>query len=199
MKRALVKSALLGVPFGALMGYLFSLDNPVAQSVLIGFVIGGGITFGFAGYSVWKQRRFNAWAARLWAPYEAEGSVQHCYAVAGETGNAIALAAIFVIGGRAARFDAGGVLILTGQRLLFVPHTPNRFTTRLDVPLADILGVGPGYGLSGKTIILKTRAGVTLHFKVDAPAKWIAALPGVKLPAPGTSPRRQAPPAPPAS
>jgi hypothetical protein len=190
--RALAKPALLGVPFGALMAYFDSLDNSVGHAIVVGLVIAGGITFGFAAYSVWKQRRFDAWAAKLAAPYKAEGIVQHCYAVAGETGNALQIVGVLAVGAIAARFDAGGVLILTGQRLLFVPHSPNTFTTRLDVPLTDILGVGPGYGFSGRSIRIATRANVTLHFKVDDYAKWSAALPGAKLAAP-SAPATQPP------
>ena len=83
-----------------------------------------------------------------------------------------------------------GVLILTGQRLLFVPHTPNAFTTRLEVPLSEVVGVGPGYGFSGKSIRIATRAQITLHFKVDDRDKWMAALPGARMPAPAAEPPR---------
>lgn len=187
MTRALVKPALLGVPFGALMGYLFSLDNSIGASIVVGLVVAGGITFSFAGYSIWKQRRFKVHVARLSAPYEAEGIVRSCYAVSGESGNTLAVAGALVGGALvASRLDAGGVLILTGQRLLFVPTRANPFTTRLDIPLVDILGVAPGYGFSGKTIQIATRANVRVHFKVDDRAGWIAALPGKKLDGSGT-------------
>lgn len=166
-----------------------TLEKPVLESLLLGVALGAATVLGVAGYALWRAKRFDAWAAKVHAPYVSESIVRHGYAVAGETGNALALAGLVLVGGAtAAALDAGGVLVLTAQRLLFVPHGGRSFRAPLDVPLSEIVGVGPGYGFSGNTIRVETRAQVALHFKLDDREAWMAALPGARLPAPGAAP-----------
>lgn len=187
-KNALITALLFAIPFGFLMGALYSAESPLSSSILVGIVSGVACAAGIAGYQLWRGKRWAAWATRICAPYAAEGIVHHCYAVAGELGNAAALAGLFVSAGLAWRLDAGGLLVLTGQRLLFVPHQGNRFGKRIDIPLGEILGAGPGYGFSRRSIRIGTRSKVVLHFKLhDNRERWLAALPGKKIAAPGAS------------
>ena len=181
MRKALVPSLFVGTLFGVLMGLGYSLEAPAATSILVGLAGGISAALGFAAYSAWRQRRFNVWAARICAPYEREGIVLHSYAVEGESGNALALVGVLLLGGFAASFDAGGLLVLTGQRLLFVPHGSNRRGTRIDLPVTEIAGAGPGYGFSGRSIRIGMRNRSTLYFKIDDHAKWMAALPGARV------------------
>jgi hypothetical protein len=173
---ALVKPARLGVPFGVLMAYLYSLDNSASESILVGLACAGGITFGFAGYSVWKQRSFNAWADKQCVPFAAEGIVHRGYATLGGREMAVlgAVAVAGMVG--AALATNSGMLVLTKQQLAFVPFRTNLFGKQSRVALTDIIGVRPAPYFGASTITVHTSARQAVDIKVRTRDEWLAKL-----------------------
>ncbi|HEY5946281.1 MAG TPA: hypothetical protein VIV40_12350 [Kofleriaceae bacterium] len=174
MKRALRTGMFFGVPFGLVLGLAYSPDHSTGASILVGLIAAVGTVIGVAGYAAWRAHAFTRWAAEIYEPYEDEGIVHHGYAVLGS--NLLAIAAIAIVGGRGARLDQGGVLVLTKQRLFFVPHKTNRFGKERGVALSDIVGVRPAPYFGASTITLLTRAQQSVDIKVQERAKWLAKL-----------------------
>lgn len=69
----------------------------------------------------------------------------------------------------------GGALVLTGQRLVFVPHRLSLGAPRTDVPLGDVREVLAENGLGGLgRLVVYLRGGDALVFEVRRVARWEA-------------------------
>ena len=178
MKRRIVPALAAGIPFGFLLGVAYSLDASVSTSIVAGILGGVAAAIAVAAYVAWREKRCDAWAAKVSAPYDAEGIVHRGYAVLGS--NALAFGAIAAgLGG--ALLDRGGLLVLTTQRLVFIPHKHNLFGKQAELPVSNIAGVQHGYALFWRnTITIATTTKQSVQLGVRGRREWIAKLPGVK-------------------
>lgn len=156
MKKFLLDAAKTGVPFGVAMGLVAAASGD--NAVVLGAA--QGIAFGclMAGFMALYEKR----AAKVVAELAPEGIVHHGPATHMATGR------------------IGGWLVLTEQRLVFVPHKLNVGGKRQELAVADVAGARPGDALLPNQIEVVTRAGQRLRFVVKKRRDWLAKLPGVK-------------------
>ena len=156
MKNFLRNALITGLPFGLVMGLMFSERGGSALAM----GIANGVLFGcaMAGFMALQQKR----SLKLLAGYEAEGLVHHGPANFGR---------------------AGGWLVLTKQRLVFAPHKMNLGLGKpIEIAASDIAGARPGDGVLANKIAVVTHNKQTLQFVVRERAAWLTKLPGVKAP-----------------
>jgi hypothetical protein len=181
MKKLLVPALAIGIPFGVLTGVGYSMEASVAESIFVGISFGVGAALAVALYAWWRDKRWNAWAAKKCAAYESEGVAHHGYAVLGS--NAAALAAVAVGGGIGVLANQSGLLVLTGQRLIFDSLRSNVFGKQQHIALDDIVGARPAPYFGASTITIHTRAKQSIDIKVRDRESWLSKLSsaGVKV------------------
>jgi hypothetical protein len=177
MKKLLVPALLAAVPFGFLMGAAYSLESPVSTSILVGILGGVACAVAVAGFVAWRDQRFTQWVAKAIAPYEAEGIEHQGYAAFGSNATAVGLAALGLIG---AFGERAGWLVLTKQRLVFLPHKHSLLGKPIELATADIAAARPGHSLRPNTILVGTRSKQSLQLRVRGRNEWLAKLPSIK-------------------
>jgi hypothetical protein len=117
MLRFLKKTAFAGVPFGLIMGLLFSVQS--GHPLGFAFGLATGLLFGLclAAFAEWQQSRFTLEPSVLKdEQLLKQGPANHFRGVEG----------------------VGGWLVLTDKRLLFRPHRFNAQKQDLAIPLGEI-------------------------------------------------------------
>lgn len=154
MKNFLRTAVLTGIPFGAMMG-LFWAHRGAAAAVVGGSVMGLAFGCAMAGFVALQYKR----SAKLREPYEAEG-IEHDGPATYRSSTAV-----------------GGWLILTKQRLVFVPHKLNVGDAKLEIPRDEIVAARPVSALLPNAIEIGTRSQQIHRFVVGQRATWLAKLP----------------------
>ena len=177
MRTAILGGLLAGVPSGAFVGAFYS-DN-VTESVIAGILFCITATAGVAAYIAWRERRWERWVAKTCSELETEGIVPRGPA---RMPNRSAARVAAFLGGSVLLAERGGLLVLTKQRLVFVPHRHNFLGVRGELSVTDIVGVRSRRGLLSNAIVLVTRDKQCVEIEVRDRATWLAKLPGAKVP-----------------
>lgn len=179
MKRYVFLALLAAVPCG-LMGYVAYAEDQPGIAVLVGLACGVGAGAFMAGFAWWRDQSWERWAAKTATAFSAECVVHASYASTVDAG-AVVFTFLFMATGMGARaVERGGALVLTQQRLVFIPHRQNRYGKRMEVAVSDIAGARAVFGLAPNTIDVFTRANNSAQFRVRNRDTWLAKLPGVK-------------------
>lgn len=171
MKRPIIAGVLLGAPSGAFVGAFYSDDT--TTNIVAGLVFGVVAALAVGAYVVRSDRRWKQRGKRVLAELEPEGIVHHSEAAVGSLVRAGLGVVISPMLG-----DAGGWLVLTSRRLVFIPHQHNLLGGRFEIPVAEIAGAKRG--LYPNAIDVYLRSNESTRITVRRRDEWLAKLPGIK-------------------
>jgi hypothetical protein len=143
-----------GLRTGILSGLLFGVLAMPASGVLVG--LGVGLVFGslFGALVAFMIRRKERVWATLRAPYEGEGILHD---------------------GPAACAIGAGYLVLTQQRIVWIPMQKSLREKRIEIARAAITKLALGRGL-GAQIRIEVHTGESVQFVVRDPKAWLKQL-----------------------
>ncbi len=167
MRRAVIAALLVGVPFGVIA----AAGN---DSIAMGIAVGVGLGAAMGAYVGWSNRRWTRWVASVAAEFEPEGILHQGDAAFG-VGSQLSLSLLRILSRSSVRGSRGGRLVLTKQRLVFVPHKHSILGKRAEIALADIVNARPTGDLF-PMIALVTASKQVVQITVRKPGEWLAKL-----------------------